>query len=158
MGLAKTWTNNRIEPLSGDPLSGLDCRRKREELIRVLWFLPDSQLWFWVLVVRESECWKGWFLRHEKYHSKIQICIDGIGMTLKSQKLLHLQSFNTSLLTSLWIILNIRESLHYQIRQSLHMTSSPLIIAILVQLNSNVYLWFAPALILHLNCLEIISD
>ena len=26
MGLAKTWTNNRIEPLSGDPLGGLDCK------------------------------------------------------------------------------------------------------------------------------------
>ena len=25
MGLTKTWTNNRIEPLSGDPLSGLHC-------------------------------------------------------------------------------------------------------------------------------------
>ena len=25
MGLAKTWTNYQIEPLSGDPLSGLDC-------------------------------------------------------------------------------------------------------------------------------------
>ena len=25
MGLAKTWTNNRIEPLYGDPLSGLHC-------------------------------------------------------------------------------------------------------------------------------------
>ena len=25
MGLAKPWTNNRIEPLSGDPLSGFDC-------------------------------------------------------------------------------------------------------------------------------------
>ena len=25
MGQTKTWTNNRIEPLSGDPVSGFDC-------------------------------------------------------------------------------------------------------------------------------------
>ena len=27
MGPAQTWTNNRIEPFSGDPLSGLDCTK-----------------------------------------------------------------------------------------------------------------------------------
>ena len=34
MGLSKTRTINRIEPLSGDPLSGSDCRKKGGNLCR----------------------------------------------------------------------------------------------------------------------------
>ena len=29
MGLAQAWTNNQIEPLSGDPLTGFDCDNLR---------------------------------------------------------------------------------------------------------------------------------
>ena len=34
MGLSKTRTMNQIEPLSGDPLSGSDCRKKAGNLCR----------------------------------------------------------------------------------------------------------------------------
>ena len=36
MGLAKTWTINWIEPLSGDPLSGFDCTEQLSANLEII--------------------------------------------------------------------------------------------------------------------------